>query len=387
MVVLSSVSNKQNLLIGFVLCFMSAGCPEKSVSSESEKEIVSQGLPGDATSGTRELDIVEARMPRKSLDMAPQSPKAGSDAISTDTVGNSGQQKDAMSGADADLVEASSDSQGETDAVDAAKELPAVAPPATPEAVKEVIKAIGRRVIVDEAALKATASNLGSAEEVMGRLDRMFEQLQVFKRIPMKPERNRLTRALKKYSREMGFELKNMKAEQSNGAVSGIPSTLVGNTKIHYLRAQVRGVIQMEFELSPINIDGLERWVKRLPAGVDRMIEVESVRTREKRFVVKSKAFWFLPEAYPTHFPEILSLLGYLRSEGLTEPLADIRQMASPQKWKSIRTKVAELKQFESAASKTLTTYARANQMEARWKFFEEMAKRIESRGLTELFD
>ena len=61
--------------------------------------------------------------------------------------------------------------------------------------------------------------------------------------------------------------------------------------------------------------------------------------------------------------------------------------MADPERWKSTREKVLGLKQLESAASRTLTMYARANHMEARWKFFEDKAKKIESSGLTELFD
>ena len=388
MVVLSSISKKRIILCGFAFCMMSAGCPEKSPPSVSKEAPVLTESDVDAPGIPRESEADESRLPRKTLDLAMDvNATANDDVTKSLDAGLTSEDMDVVSSVAQDAIDPSGlDTSSVADAVEEVK-APPVAAPATPEKVAETLKAIGRRVIVDEASLKATASNLGSAEEVIGRLDRMFEQLQVLKRIPLKPERKKLARSLKKYSREMGFDVNNLKVEERESSVSGIPSTLVGNTKIHYLSAQIRGVIQMEFELSPIDIDQLERWVKRLPAGVARMIEVESVRTREKRFLLKCKAFWFLPEVYPTHLPEILSLLGYLRSEGLTEPLAELREMASPERWKSIRTNVAGLKELEDSASKTLTMYARANHMEARWKFFEKMAKRIESRGLTELFD
>ena len=380
------------------MSFSVLGCPEKPGPPVAQDTPVSAPSESIAKAPPRVADVVEVRSPRKDLEVD----REGNDGISPDV---QTEKTDGVLGQDAMPGNADGD-KSETDAVNPQKDafdvadspapdadldpdadLAPDAAPATPLDVNEALKSIGRRVIVDEAALKATAANIGSAEEVMGRLDRMFEQLQVYRRIPLKPEKKSLLRSIKKYSREVGFDVQNVQMKVEDASVTGIPSSLVGKTKIHYLRGQIRGVIQMEMELTPISIDALERWIKRLPAGVDRMVEVESIRTKDKRFILKAKAFWFLPEAYPTHFPEVLSWLGYLRGEGLSESLSEIRKMADPDRWKSTREKVLGLKQSESAASRTLTMYARANHMEARWKFFESKAKKIESSGLTELFD
>ena len=139
--------------------------------------------------------------------------------------------------------------------------------------------------------------------------------------------------------------------------------------------------------MSPLDISLLENWIKRLAAGIDRMVFLEKIRTTEGRFVLEGKAFWFLPPAYPAHFPELKSFLAYLRDEGLAGTMKEMKDEMGEEVWDAYREKVAALKKHEDAASQTLTEYARANHLEARWKFFEDMAKEIESRGLTELFE
>ena len=117
------------------------------------------------------------------------------------------------------------------------------------------------------------------------------------------------------------------------------------------------------------------------------MVYLEKIRTREGRFILDGKAFWFLPPAYPEHLPELKSFLAYLRDEGLTGTMGEMKEEMGESVWDEYREKVAALKQYEAAATQTLTEYARANHLEARWKFFEDTAPQIESRGLTELFE
>jgi len=256
-----------------------------------------------------------------------------------------------------------------------------------PISMKEALKSIGRQLILDEAALTTTASNLGSAQEVTTRLERMFGQLKVLNRIPEKPDLKGLRRSLRQYTKEIGMKVHDLKLKEQTSSVGGIPSSLVGNTKIHYLPGQIRGEVDIAFELTPLNIDLLETWIKRLPAGVDRMVFVDKIRTREGRFVLEGKGFWFLPTVYPEHFPEMTSFLGYLRAEGLTASMSELKEEMGVKVWDRYREKVTALKKHEGPAALTLTEYARANHMEARWKFFEETALKIESRGLTELFE
>lgn len=256
-----------------------------------------------------------------------------------------------------------------------------------PISMKEALKSIGRKLILDEAALTTTVSNLGSAQEVTTRLERMFGQLKVLNRIPEKPDLKGLRKSLRQYTKEMGMKVHALQLKEGPSAVGGIPSNLVGNTKIHYLPGQIRGEVEIGFELTPLNIDLLETWLKRLPAGVDRMVFIESIRTREGRFVLVGKGFWFLPTVYPEHFPEMTSFLGYLREEGLTASMSEMKEEMGAKVWDRYREKVTALKKHEGPAALTLTEYARANHMEARWKFFEETALKIESRGLTELFE
>lgn len=328
-----------------------------------------------------------------------ESPKQGSEGISSAPV-EKGFPSDMRSPGDAGksekVVEAEEDvplvspeeaGSGDADGGGTPAETTRVEPAPPVMTLEEKLRKIRRQMIVDEGALSTTASNLGSAQEVIQKLERTSVQLNVLGRIPLRPDVKKLEKELYAYSKAQGLKMEKFSAEEGEPSSMGIPSTIVGNTKIHYLSSQVRGVISCSFELSPIQIDALESWLKRLPAGIERMVDVQKIRAETGHFRVEAKSYWYLPEAYPEHRAEILSLLAYLRNEGVEGKMSEIEAQAPAPLWKKLRELQSALQKHDKGATRTLTEYARANHLEARWDFFEKTARTIESVRLTELFD
>ncbi len=259
--------------------------------------------------------------------------------------------------------------------------------PTPVKTLKEKLRDVRRTLIVDEASLTATGTNLGSAMEVVQKLDRSFIQLNVAGRIPFEPQPKDLEKQLTEFSLRHELTLGDYKAEVQEVAARSVPTVIVGNTKIRYLDSQIRGVVQVEFSLSPIRIDQLEAWLKRMPADMERMVELDQVRTAKGKFLVSARAYWFLPDAFPAHRPQIDSLLGYLRQAGIEGSVRDVEKAAEPKLWKDILGLRKQLDDGRARAEETLTEYARANNYEARWKFFEKRASVIEGLSLTDLFN
>ena len=279
----------------------------------------------------------------------------------------------------------SEDSGAVSQAVEDREEVDVVQEMPTPPSVDEALHAIRKQLILDEAALSTEASNEGSALEVLERLERMFTQLDVLERIPEKPEASQLKRQIRLSAKEAGFRAGEIKVIEEGPIAQGVPSLLVGNTKVHYLPGQLRGVLKVSFLLKPIKIQALEVWLKQLPALMKRMLRVESVAAEPSGFRVQARAFFFGTEVFPTHKPEMKTFLRYLRDQGLQGDLKTLRDQASEELWEKTKTTLATLIELEPAATRTLTLYSRANLLESRWAFFEQMAKAIEAQNIQNL--
>jgi len=236
-----------------------------------------------------------------------------------------------------------------------------------------------KRLIIDEGAMEVTALNHGSAQEVLAKLERTFEALQIHNRIPDAPQSEALQTALVAYSKKIGLTLTSFVSQSSGSAERPVPEQIVGPGRHEYKDEELRGVLTLEFVLAPLDIGKLDVWMKRMPVELSRMVRVRSAKGQKGGLRIQAEAYWFYPAVYPRHIPTESTLEGYFKAAGMDQPLEKIRSVVPPARFEQLEALHKKLLSHRSGAEKTLTAYSKANFYESQLAFFETTAKVIEA--------
>jgi hypothetical protein len=247
------------------------------------------------------------------------------------------------------------------------------APPSPPPGLGEVRK----QLLIDASAMEATALNEGSALEVLGKLERTARSLGVGLRIPDAPDVAGLEAQVASHATARGLTAMAFEATARPVSPRQIPERIQGDRRHAFEDGDLLGTLDVRFRLEPLDIGRLDPWLRTLPSGMERMLEVTSVQADGTGFAVEAVAWWFLEPRWPVHEPTDRPLGAYLEDAGVSESPAALAA-AFPRQWQEIQALYARLRAARPGAEETLTLLSKAACFEARWDFFEGAAKRIE---------
>ena len=235
--------------------------------------------------------------------------------------------------------------------------------------------------------MEATALNLGSAQDALARLRRNFDALRVRARIPDEPQIETLHAQIVAHASRVGLTASDVTIEARAASPRPVPDTISGPTRYHYTADQIRGVLDVHLTLAPIDLDRLERWLRTLPSGMDRMLRVRRIVPHRQGFTVQAEAYWWRDPGFPRHEATHRTLQDYLAAAGVDTPSDVVAQQAPARLWRRIVELASRLDDLRPKATRTLTTYAEANLEEARWDFFERTAHTIEKTRLMDVLE
>ena len=196
----------------------------------------------------------------------------------------------------------------------------------------------------------------------------------MLERIPRDPEEKQLRRQIRLSAKQAGFQVAELKILKTAPIAAGVPLYWWGTPRFITYRASCAANSPYRCCSSRFKFRGLENWLKQLLATMKRMLRVDEIKAESGGFRILARAFYFGPEVYPAHKPEMKTFLRYLRDRGLEGDLKTLREMATDAKWDEAKTAWEALgEKLESGATRTLTLYSRANLLESRWAFLRPL--------------
>jgi len=241
-------------------------------------------------------------------------------------------------------------------------------------------------VMIDEGALEAEAGNSGSAMEVFGRLERLREVHDVAGRIPAAPQVDEIVRQITSHCTASGLTCTEIMAKARQVTERDVPAELVGPGRVDYTDDMLRGVVDVSFAATPIDIEKMKRWVNTLGKSIPRMVHTQKIRAVDRKFRVEAESYWFREPLYPPHKPVVLTEAQYFERAGIQKTSAQL-EARFPTQFAEIRERMKRMETFRAGSEKTLTLYAKAHYFDSQWKFFEGIAERLDRLTLMDVFE
>lgn len=258
-----------------------------------------------------------------------------------------------------------------------------VAVPQEPEEQIEALRVLKRAMVLELSANEAIALNRGSNEESIRKLQRQFEGLRVYERIPLASSATTqsLTLQLLASGPPARVAIERIALSERPTQRRALPETTLG--AFDWKPEDLRTVTSVSFRVTTLSAAGLLRWYAQLPENLPRLLYVRAVKEMPGGFDVSGEVYAFIePERIPKHVVVVPALAARMDDVGLRLETVGAKTTATLSECARLQARLESRLPEVHAALEPLT---RSHLQSARWKIFERLVRRVSKQSMNRL--
>lgn len=258
-----------------------------------------------------------------------------------------------------------------------------IAPPVAPaDPEGEAIHRAWAKARTDVAAVDAVIRNAGSYEADLKKYERIWEGLKIATRIPEQAEPEPLRAALAAHAKRHQLTLSRFTAPILDSPELPPPSTVRPDEEYPVKAGQALWRLGVSFTLSPLSkpddLVRIERFVATL-AEAGPLLVVREVKAGKGSATVEAEAFVFRTfDPVPRYVRPPPDPAAELQAAGVARLLAELRAGPRAGEVKELEESFATLAARQEEVNRSFELLSRAMLQGARYRAFEEQARRAE---------
>jgi hypothetical protein len=238
--------------------------------------------------------------------------------------------------------------------------------------------------IVARAAAEAAALNADAYLSDLKKYDRIFEGLEIYRRIPERWDEAAFRAALEAHLLRHRLKLAAFTARERTEERRALPAAVPASEGLRYQPADLRAVVDLGFTVTPNDRARLRRWFDDR-AALGPLLHLSAIRSARGGAEVRAEAYHFLLTALPRYTATPPDVEAALRRAGVTEPLAALRAGPHAALLREIESEYTAATAVHPRVEAGLQRVAESHLREARYDLFKERVAAVENQSFDDV--